>query len=217
MGKRKDPVWAHFKHNPDKEDVKHPWVDLYEGEAHGSNATRLKVWLAFDSPLFAKQRPASHLQLLRSLERNNLKNCKEEDVRAWEYAQRSVQRAAGGAAAAASGAAGSSDTHLPSALVAAGVYGGSVACVGLPAARLQLAAVGESFMDKFADKVSNAELERLCALQAKWIFGDAVNLTGCDSEDFIAFITALRPAVADNLLTYECMRCARACVPCVPC
>jgi hypothetical protein len=125
-------------------------------------------------------------------------------VAAWTRAQRSSAGSAGAGSGAAG--AGASDTHLPNPALAAGVYGGSIACSGLSAAKLAMSAAGESFMDKFVDKASGTEINNLCALQAKWLLSKGLNLTACDGDEWVEFITALRPALADKLLNYERMR-----------
>lgn len=166
MGKPRHEVWAHVKPNPDPETRDtYPYVDLYAGEKHTHNATRLRCWLAFDCPQFEEQQPAAHHKLLLGLKAENIKQRKPADQDRWLAAQKAAAGAAGtgaGASVAGSNGAGPSDSHLPNALVSAGAYASSVICAGKSAAELRLGTKGvQRTLDALVDRIDPAEVEQM--------------------------------------------------------
>ena len=53
-GRQPDAVWQYAKANPDKSMTNKPYVDIFQGSAHSDNATKFKLWLAFDCPKFMR-------------------------------------------------------------------------------------------------------------------------------------------------------------------
>lgn len=203
-GRQQDPVWKHAKknENPSTKEKK-PYVDLYEGKEHSDNATKFKLYLAFNSPGFRSSKAYEWCSLVASLTESNVKSCKEEDKSTWRQCVKAKTQRTDGAA----GSGEAADSHLPSALARAGAFGGSVLASGLAAARLHLQQHGTKFMDKFVDSISAPELEALKALQLRWILRKGLPLSACDGELFEEFLEALRPACKGKLLNYDKIRC----------
>ena len=203
-GRQPDAVWRYAKANPDKSMPSKPYVDIFQGRAHSDNATKFKLWLAFDCPEFVRTKAREWQTLVASLTEKNVQQRKEEDKAKWRSCRRVAQQCGGGGPGSNGDNAKSS--HMPSALVKAGAFGSSIASSGLSAAKLQLKAQGVQFMDKFVDSITDAELEALKALQLRWITGKGLPLSACDGELFDEFIEALRPACKNKLLNYDKIR-----------
>ena len=108
MVKTKDPAWSHFKASGDESK---PWKDLYEGELHKGNITKLKLWLSFDSKLFRQQHATARLALLCTLKKGNMdgraQKLKNEGAKAKAARARAAeQRGVGGSGQANASSAG---------------------------------------------------------------------------------------------------------------
>lgn len=155
QGRAPDPVWAsHFKRNPDPAAAKRVYVDLYDGLTHTGNAQRAKRFLAFHCEKFKNERPQQWQRLVAAFTYENIKSCKPQDKVIWERCraaevQRTTTKYSGGA-----GYGLARVDHMPSAVAAAGAYGGTIACGGFAAAELQLRATGRQFTNKLVDSIS---------------------------------------------------------------
>ena len=207
-GRQPDAVWQYAKANPDKSMTNKPYVDIFQGSAHSDNATKFKLWLAFDCPKFMRTKAHEWQTLVASLTDKNVQQRKEEDKATWRSCRRVAQQRGGGGGGVGSGSTGdkAKGSHMPSALVKAGAFGSSISASGLSAAKLQLQAQGLKFMDKFVDSITDAELEALKALHLRWITGKGLPLSACDGELFNEFLEALRPACRNKLLNYDKIR-----------
>jgi len=142
-GKPLDPCWRWAKQNTGPDRDKFPWIDMWD-KKHGKNATRFKLYLAFECPQFKEEQPAEHSKLLLGLSADNIKDCSKAAKAQWEAA-----KAACGRAATATPSAGVGDSHMPNAVVAAGPLApaGPAAAGGASLAWLDLAPIGTTFDD----------------------------------------------------------------------
>ena len=168
-GRQPDKVWKYAEANPNKaEAVKKPYVDVFQKVSHSDNATKFKLFLAFDCPEVMKSKPLEWTELVAGLTEKNVQQRKESDKATRRHCVRSMlQRAAGRASA------GEQGSHLPNKLAKTGAYAGSIAAAGLSAAKLQAAVKGAKFMDKYVDSITEAELEaeletRCASTRASW-------------------------------------------------
>ena len=180
-------------------------MDIFKGKSHIDNATKFKVWLAFDCPEFRDTKAREWCELVAGLTEKNVSQRKDSDKETWRKCVHTLQKRVGASGAGTADASGKS-SHLPSALVKAGAFGSSVAASGLSAAKLHLQAQGAKFMDAHVDSVTNAELEAVKALQLRWITGKGLPLSACDGALFDELIQALRPALKGKLLNSDKIR-----------
>ena len=147
MVKTKDPAWSHFK--PSNDESK-PWQDLYEGELHKGNITKMKLWLCFDSKLFRQQHATARLALLCTLTEGNMvgraPKLKDEVAAAKAARARALEQPAGGSGPNNAGSAGAgADTSLAQRY---GAIATSVAVSGFSAAQMAMEATGQTFIDR---------------------------------------------------------------------
>ena len=202
-GRPVDKVWTLYaKSNTDAATkAKKPYVDIFQGKPF-NNATKFKLFLAFDCKKFKESKPKEWLDLVAGLSDDNVKTRKAEDRTTHRQCVAAAQKNPVG-----HGGSNGTTSHLGSRTLRAGAFGGSIAASGLSAAKKRLKDQGAQFMSKFVDSVSEPELEALRALQLRWLTGKGLPLSACDGELFDEFIEALRPACKGKLLNYDKIRC----------
>ena len=148
-GRPPSDVWALYtKDNNDAATKEQkPYVDIFQGKLHAANATKFKLWLAFDCPEFMKSRPLEWQRLVAGLTAANVKPRKTGDHRTWQQCVAAVQTRKSGGSGGGSGGAKGASNHLSTRLVRAGAYGGSIAASGLSAAKLQVKQNGSRFRE----------------------------------------------------------------------
>jgi hypothetical protein len=202
-GKPLDPCWRWAKQNTGPDRDKFPWIDMWD-KKHGKNATRFKLYLAFECPQFKEEQPAEHSKLLLGLSADNIKDCSKAAKAQWEAA-----KAACGRAATATPSAGVGDSHMPNAVVAAGPYHGSILLSGYSAAQLRMRASGGQQYNAIlphVDMMSKEEVAVFKDLQAAWIFHDALALNVFNSPYAKAVFQFLRPSCVSSIMDYDTIR-----------
>ena len=81
-----DTCWRFAKKNTGPDNGKFPWIDLW-GKKHSSNATRFKLYLAFDCKEFKAEQPVEHNKIMRALSEENVKERSKENKATWAAAQ----------------------------------------------------------------------------------------------------------------------------------
>ena len=206
MVKTKDPAWSHFK--PSNDESK-PWQDLYEGELHKGNITKMKLWLCFDSKLFRQQHATARLALLCTLTEGNMvgraPKLKDEVAAAKAARARALEQPAGGSGPNNAGSAGAgADTSLAQRY---GAIATSVAVSGFSAAQMAMEATSQTLLTAVMDKCTKEEVAVIRQLQARWMFAKALPHSVCDGPEFADFLKALCPALAGKLLSRYVIRC----------
>ena len=206
MVKTKDPAWSHFKASGDESK---PWKDLYEGELHKGNITKMKLYLCFDSKLFRQQHGTAWLALMCTLTEGNMEGraqkLKDEVAMAKAAHARAAEQPAGGSGPAnASSAGAGAETSLAQRY---GAFATSVAVSGFSAAQMAMEAKGQTFLTDFMDKSTKEEVAMLRQLQSRWMFAKGLPHNVCDGPEFADLLKALRPALAGKLLTRHIIRC----------
>ena len=199
-----DTCWRFAKKNTGPDNGKFPWIDLW-GKKHSSNATRFKLYLAFDCKEFKAEQPVEHNKIMRALSEENIKERSKENKATWAAAQ----AAALGRAASTTATASFQDSHMPNAVVAAGSYHGSVLLSGYQAAQLRMRASGGQQYGAIlpnVDTMSKEEAAVFKDLQAAWIFYDALKLNVFDSPHAKAVFKFLRPSCVTSIMGYETIR-----------
>lgn len=80
-GRAPDKVWRYASANPDADEAKsRPYVDIFKGKSHIDNATKFKVWLAFDCPEFRDTKAREWCELVAGLTEKNVSQRKDSDA-----------------------------------------------------------------------------------------------------------------------------------------
>ena len=191
--------------------AKYPYRDIFLDKPHTDNATRAKLFLAFDVPKFREEQPLAWQRLVAGLSKANVSGRKEADRETWQRCKtaenaraesRLITNAAGG-------------ERVQNAVADAGVYGGSTYCAGLSAANLQLSALGKPFVALGTDSIAREQVEHINKLLLRWMNSKGLPLNCCDGEEFRDVIKALRPALVGRTLDYDKIRYCGECRPAV--
>ena len=202
------PFQKHTKPNTVTDDPKHPVAkypvrEVYTNQPLQKNATRVKLFLAFDCAKFKTDNAKAWLELVAGLTEENVATRKQSDKDLWKQCKEQVARQ-GSARLVAAAAATTTVTGLGSSVASLGAYGGSTYCAGISAAKLRLESLGKAFAH--VKSLSAAEVEEINQLLLRWMCAKAVPLDAVECEEFDDFVESLNAAMRGRTLTGDKVR-----------